>query len=106
MSQANDPRPVYVRYRDELKLLAVFLATLVPAVFVADMLVRGIMDSSFTASFGALGEQLGFNELVLGTALLGFIIAMVILLFFDYQKRVQSILLVRALCYVLGIKLK
>ncbi len=93
MTQANDPRPVYVRYRDELKLLAVFLATLVPAVFVADMLVRGIMDSSFTASFGALGEQLGFNELVLGTALLGFIIAMVILLFFDYQKRVQSILL-------------
>jgi hypothetical protein len=93
MSQTNDPRPVYVRYREELKLLGVFLATFIPAVFVADMLVRGIEGSPTVASFGAIGDQLGLNELVLGTALLGVILATVVLLVLDYQKRVQAILL-------------
>jgi len=93
MSQTADPRPVHVRYREELKLLVVFLATLVPAIFVADMLVRAIQESPLVASFGAAGEQLGLNKLVLGTALLGIILAMIILLYLDYQKRVQAILL-------------
>lgn len=99
MSQTNDPRPLYVRYREELKLLGIFLATLVPAIFVADMLVRAIEGperfgrSPIVDSFGAVGETLGLNELVLGTAILGIVLAMIVLLFFDYQKRVQAMLL-------------
>ena len=105
MSQTSDPRPVYVRYREELKLLLVFLATLVPAIFVADLLVRAIQGSPIVGSFGAVGEQLGLNQLVLGTALLGIALAMVVLLFLDYQKRVQALLLGAAIVVGTGLML-
>ena len=100
MSQSTDPRPVYVRYREEIKLLAVFLATLIPAYFVADMIARGISDSPLVASVGAIGEQFGFDQLILGTLFLGFFLAMVILLYLDFQKRVQALLLGIALVLI------
>lgn len=96
MSRANSTQPFQVRYRDEIKLLAVFLITLVPAVFVARMLVRAIEDSPLIASVGALVEPLGLSQLVVGTAFVGFFLSLLVLLFLDYQKRVQAFLLILA----------
>jgi hypothetical protein len=93
MSRSADPRVFHVKYRDELKLLIIFIAVVVPALGVSNMLARGIDDSPLVDSVEALGEPMGLSHLVFGAALVGFGLAMVTLLYLDYQKRMQAVLL-------------
>lgn len=91
MATAEGSPSVFTRYRDELLLIGVGLLTLIPAIFVADMIRRAWESSPLTDSLNAV--LVGFNASSVAAAVLGFYLATLALLYIDSKKRAQAILI-------------
>lgn len=83
----------YWTWYDELRLAGYLVATLVPSLFVADMLTRALAHTPLRVTVWRLLGPVGIKPVTVGAVLFGVYTGFLLLMYVDFKKRAQSILI-------------
>lgn len=83
----------YERHRHDIRLGGYLLLTLLPGVVLADMLSRALVSGGLRVVLTALFSLVGQTSLALSSLLFGLYLGFLVLLYIDFKKRVQSLIL-------------
>jgi len=83
----------YETHRQDVRLVSYLLLTLVPAVYLADMLTRALAGSGLRVTLNELFALVSRNSLTLAAFLFGLYLGFLVLLYIDFKKRAQSLIL-------------